>query len=252
MTDGQTNTAKGSRTGAGLALRSELARLSLPALRPSASRRLAWTNSLCLTFLLTGILGAAPEMPVPRLPPPAEEPIPVLIEPTPPPPPPPATETPSPDAPAPDSVEPSPAVAVALDSPQINFAVPTIGVVVVPLHMAAAPPLTPLKAPAVAKTEVAPPPVTILDTGRSGSRPAPDYPTALQRLEMEGTVQLLLTADAAGRVTEIQVAGSSGHAVLDQHTKDWVRRHWTLPPGEPGQAARAFTVPIRYTLARRH
>ncbi len=118
-------------------LKSELARVCLPAPERDAYRRLAWVNSLCLLFLLIGSLGAQYKLPVPKHAPPIEQPVPVVVEPLPPP------------APVPKPVErpneeekpkPQPSVAVTLDTPAINFAVPTIGTLVVPLSAAPTPP----------------------------------------------------------------------------------------------------------------
>ncbi len=39
-------------------LRDDLARLCLPAAQRDPDRQLAWVNSICLLFLLIGILGA--------------------------------------------------------------------------------------------------------------------------------------------------------------------------------------------------
>jgi len=47
-----------NRTSAGSGLKSELARFCLPAATQDATRKLAWANSICIFFLLIGLVGA--------------------------------------------------------------------------------------------------------------------------------------------------------------------------------------------------
>ena len=51
-----------------------------------------------------------------------------------------------------------------------------------------------------------------------------DYPSRALREERTGTTSFRVTVDAAGRVTDCQVTGSSGHADLDQATCQNVTR----------------------------
>jgi len=62
---------------------------------------------------------------------------------------------------------------------------------------------------------------------------------------MEGTVLLLITVDDVGRVVTIEVKQSSGHAQLDNHTVNHVRRRFTFPAG---QGVRVYQLPVVYTL----
>lgn len=237
------------QTVPGYGLKSDLARLCLPAANRDPNRELAWMNSICVLFLLIGILGARPpEVVVRPLPPLDVEIIPAIIEPIVP-----ATqaqeqaqeqETADQDQPAPPQV-----VAVTLDAPSINFAVPTMsGNLLVPSAVAKAPPLAPMAPPrAVAPLKNLP--VTLDNTGVGGERPAPTaYPKLAQDLGQQGAVTLLLTAGDASGLTSIEVAVSSGFPILDRHAKDWVKRHWTLPSGPAG---RLFEVTFNYRLPAR-
>ena len=66
-------------------LRDELARLCLPAATRDPNRKLAWANSICILFLIIGIVGARPTRISLQSPPPLEEVVPTIIEPMPPP-----------------------------------------------------------------------------------------------------------------------------------------------------------------------
>ncbi len=126
----------------GYELKDELARLCLPTANRDANRKLAWTNSICLLFLLIGLIGAkrAPGFvePAPR----AQEIVPMIFEPLPTPP---TMENQKTETSEDKTIAPQ-AVAVTLDTPAINFSVPTIGNLVVPDALAQAPTAKALKA----------------------------------------------------------------------------------------------------------
>jgi TonB family protein len=82
-------------------------------------------------------------------------------------------------------------------------------------------------------------------TGTGGDRPLPPYPTQALRRNLEGTIVLLLKADASGLITAIDVKETSCHEILNASTVEFVRRRWTLPPGDDG---RIFQVAITYRL----
>jgi TonB family protein len=220
-------------------LKGELARFCLPAANRDPNRKLAWVNSLCLLFLLIGVLGAKRGVVSLKPPPPLEQVLPVVIEPVVPP------QT-SPENPSPDQTEPEHpdtphVVVVTPDSPKINFAVPTIGNILAPNSLAQAPPLQPLQPPAPLKTQ----PTTLDVTGAGGDRPQPAYPPALIAHHEQGIVTLLLTADNAGGVASVELSSSSGFAALDHYTMDYIKRHWTLPTAKGGQL---FQVSVNYKL----
>jgi protein TonB len=221
-------------------LKSELAQFCLPEAKREPNRKLAWMNSICILFLLIGIFGASSAAFKIKNPPPIEQPIPVIVEQ--PPPPPTKIEAqqnpePTPESP-PQAAQP---VVVTLETPAINFSVPTIGTLVVPNAIATVPPANPLAPITPARNE----PTTISDTGKGGERPAPAYPDMARDLGQQGTVVLWMTVDERGMITEIKVLQSSGSRILDHNSLEFVKRHWILPSGASG---RIYEAPIRYVL----
>src|SRR5271170_5420932 len=69
---------------AGYQLKSELARVCLPAPARTARHRLAWANSICFLFLLIGVTGAQTRLPALLQVPPLQQAVPVIVEPLPP------------------------------------------------------------------------------------------------------------------------------------------------------------------------
>jgi protein TonB len=69
------------------------------------------------------------------------------------------------------------------------------------------------------------------------------YPREAIRHEIEGRVVLLLGLDAAGRVTAIEVASSSGHAILDDAALRAATRISALPGGR-----RQVLLPVEFRL----
>ena len=226
----------------GYELKSDLARLCLPAATHDVDRKFVWLNSICLLFLLIGLFGKPASVHIRPLPPP-EEVLPTIIEPvvTPP------TTVPElkPEETQPEKQETPQVVAVVPDSPDIHFSVPTIGNLLVPTELAVAPPLLPLQPP-VAIAQAASKAVLALDsTGSGGERPKPPYPRLALEHGQQGVVGLLITADATGNITLVEVKASSGYPFLDRSTLDFVKRRWTAPPGA---GPRSFEVTIRYRL----
>ena len=221
-------------------VRSDLARVCLPIPQGHPERALAWVNSVCLLFLIVAFSGVRPRLPMPKAVPPIEEPVPVIIQPLPPTPPPHA-EQPSKEE-APNDKTPAPrVVVVTLNSPAISFSVPTIGNVIVPNAIAQAPPVAALKPAAVVHNE----PKTIAATGQGGDRPQPPYPEMALKFGEQGTVVLLLTVDDSGVVESVTVKETSGSAILDRSAREFVKRHWIVPPGKGG---RVFQATISYQI----
>jgi TonB family protein len=214
-------------------LRDELSRYCLPQATRDPNRKLAWTNSVCILFLLIGILGwrHAPGFVEP--PPPAGEAVPVMVEPLTAPP----TETQPQEQTETDKSEAPQVVAVSLNTPAINFSVPTIGNLVVPSALAKAPPDVALK------REVQR--LAITSTGPGGDRPQPPYPKIALESAQQGSVTLLLSVDDTGVVTSIDVKETSGWPVLDHAALDFVKRHWIIPPIN---GTRLFEATITYKL----
>jgi protein TonB len=239
------NTINAHAGAGGYQLKSELARVCLPAPHAHAQRNLAWTNSICLLFLLIGLVGFRPKPPPPIAVKPLEEAQPVVLE-APPPPPPSTVDLTQDQKPLdkPDS-PPPPVVLVSRPSPAFKFAVPTPGgTLIVPNAMAVAPPADTSQQAAPSRPKPSQP-SRLENTGERGERPAPEYPEMARQLAQQGTVELLLTADEAGVLISVEVKESSGSSILDRAARDWVRRHWTVSPGAPG---RLFQARITYKL----
>jgi TonB family protein len=74
--------------------------------------------------------------------------------------------------------------------------------------------------------------------------PRPVYPYEARRQRMTGSGIALLTVDqSSGTVTDVQMAQSCGNVILDNSTRDTLRR-WHFKPG----TAAMVQVPITYTL----
>jgi protein TonB len=69
------------------------------------------------------------------------------------------------------------------------------------------------------------------------------YPRAAIERGLEGRVVLLLTLDAAGAVTAVEVAGGSGHALLDDAALKAALRIGRLPGGR-----RQVLLPVEFRL----
>ena len=236
------NVLGANRTELGYELRSELARSLLHATDRDPCRTLAWVNSVCILFLLIGVAGSKPASVAIKPLPPLEEATAAIVEPLPPPP-----QTQSEQLNQEQNNEETPetpqVVVVTPDAPSINFAVPTIGNVVVPNAIAQAPPLAPLKPVAPLRRQP-----TLLDlnsTGAGGERPQPPYPKIALDQGQQGSVTLRMTVDEAGLITAIEVARSSGFPILDHSALEFVKRRWTVPSGK---GARIYEATINYKI----
>jgi len=228
-----------NRTLPGYQLKDELARYCLPPANRDPNRKLAWVNSICILFLLIGILGAQslfiPIKPVP----PVEKVVATVIEPLPPPPS--SSEQQNPKPEDQQKQETPQVVVVTPEAPDITFSVPTIGNLVAPAGLAQAPPLNPSLAPAPLQSV----PLAIGNTGAGGERPQPPYPQIALEQGEQGRVTLSIDSDGQGNITAIQVKESSGFPVLDRSAMDFVRRHWRLPQGSGN---RLFEATITYKI----
>ncbi len=226
-----------NRTLPGYELKDELARFCLPPANRDSNRKLAWVNSICILFLLIGIFGSKPASTAIKPVPPLEEVIPTVIEPAPPPPQK-VTASEKQQQTEQNELEAAQVVVVTPEAPSINFAVPTIGTLVVPNAVAEAPPLKPLQA-------IRNNPAELNNTGTGGDRPRPPYPKIALEQGEQGTVTLLMTADDSGNIVSAEVKESSGFPILDRATLDYVKRHWKLPVGTGN---RLFETSITYRL----
>jgi len=131
------------------------------------------------------------------------------------------------------------ATGIRFDLPRVP---PPLELVEVPALARPAPP------PAIAARVVAP----AVDPRRPIGRPP--YPAQSARLGQEGLVRIGACVLPDGRLADVQLATSSGHALLDEAA----RRHLSRPgvrlaPGtRDGVAVRMCTViPVRFTIADR-
>jgi periplasmic protein TonB len=236
------NVLDANRTEFGYELRSELARSLLHATERDPNRTLAWVNSVCILFLLVGVAGSKPASvsikPLPAL----EDATAAIVEPLPPPPQalPDQLNQEQKNEETPDTPQ---VVVVTPDAPSINFAVPTIGNLVVANAMATAPPLAPLKP--VAPLRRQPVLINLTPTGGGGERPDPPYPKIALEQGQQGAVTLRMTVDEAGLIQTIEVARSSGFPILDHNALTFVKRRWTVPAGK---GARIYEATINYKI----
>jgi len=217
-----------NRTSPAYELKDELARLCLTTARREPERKLAWVNSVCLFFLLIGILGARQGVIAIKPVPPIRQEIPVVVQP--------AVLPPQPVASRPEQPQQNnqPRVLVALpNAPNVNFGVPSAGTLVTDAALASA--------PQAAQARVN----SLTNTGAGGERPEPPYPPIAEQTGEQGTVVLLLAGDDAGNVISVDVKQSSGFPLLDRATVDFVKRHWRLPTDT---GTRLFQTSITYKL----
>jgi protein TonB len=214
-------------------LKDELARYSLAEKDQDGTLTLAWVNSICILFLLIGIVGARRGAISIQSLPPIREVVPVVEIPV----------TLPPQKAVAEKKEPqeqhAPArVFVALpNTPNVNFSVPTIGTIVGSATLASAPPLNPLQP----QQQIA----SVGNTGTGGERPEPPYPQLAMQSGEQGTIVLLLNTDEDGLILSITLKESSGFPFLDQATVEFIKNHWRLPTSV---GTRVFQTSITYKL----
>lgn len=215
-------------------LKSELARLSLPSASRDGNLKLAWVNSVCILFLLIGIVGARRGIISIRSLPPIRTVVPVVVMPQTLPP---QKTTPQKTEQPQNQHEPARVLVTLPNTPNVSFSVPTIGTLVSSATLASAPPLNPLQP----QNQIA----SVNNTGTGGDRPQPPYPQLAAQSGEQGTIVLLLVANATGQVISVDVKQSSGFPFLDHATVEFVKNHWRLPTNAGTQR---FQTSITYKL----
>ena len=217
-----------NRTSPSYELKDELARLCLSTARREPERKLAWVNSVCMLFLLIGILGARQGVISIKPVPPIRQEVPVVVQPT--------VLPPQPVASKPEQAQPinQPRVLVALpNAPNVNFGIPTAGTLVADAALASAPQAAPVHIGSLS------------NTGTGGERPKPPYPPIAEQTGEQGIVVLVLTGDDAGNVVSVDVKESSGFPLLDRATVDFIKHHWRLPTDT---GTRLFQTSITFVI----
>lgn len=107
--------------------------------------------------------------------------------------------------------------------------------------------------PGVAEAKVAPPKAPVRTLAKLLVAAPPPYPAADVRKGNEGISSLEVCLDVRGRVTSASLAGSSGHASLDQAALKWVREARFTPAKVDGapQAVCGHSVDYAWKLDRR-
>src|SRR5437879_6873499 len=223
-------------------LSDELARLCLTLELRDSYRKLAWVDSVCILFLVIGLVCLRPPRIIEKpLTPPAEI-VPVVFTPP--------EEQPKPqpsvnqEQPKEETQEtpvetPQIPTVVAANAPNVAFAVPVEGTVVLaPVNRAPPPPMVTKAPPAQPKTFVP-------GKGEGGTFPWPtSYPREAMDQRLQGTVMLYVVVDQNGSPTQVDIKESSRHYVLDRFAQQWVKTHWRWLPGE----TRYFYVPFQFNL----
>jgi periplasmic protein TonB len=228
------------------ALSSDLARMCLPsAFKDGDHRRLAWANSVCLLFLVIGLVGFQSPSPVQPPPRKAEVLVPVLFTPPP--------EQPKPQ-PQPERISPAAKIDTvqAPETPEVVRVVPAASpaavAFAVPVQVAEAVPVAAYEPAALPVTYEAPPtpaagfnPNTRVD---GGHYPPPQYPSLALRNHYQGTVIVGLIVDGTGAVASAEIQKTSGYAVLDEAALEVVKKRWKFPPGP----RRSYYWPCEFRL----
>lgn len=158
-----------------------------------------------------------------------------------PPPPPPPIEIPKPKI---EVVEetPAPPEAPPIVAPEIEFVPEEPPVIVAPV----ADPV-----PTPEPVMVAPSPPTPDTMPRLIAGDKPEYPTAARRAGEQGVTQLDVCVNAAGRVTSVSVAGSSGSQRLDDAAAKWLRSERFTPAKINGVASAVCGHHVQYQWSLR-
>jgi protein TonB len=222
--------APGARAPGNYQLSDDLARLCLPQEFRDSYRVLAWVNSICILFLLIGLVGLKPprviERPLSEL----QDVVPVVFTP------PEEQQKPEteqkPDEPQEpqDTPTDSPTVltVVAPADANVAFSVPVEGTVAVAKSVAfASPP------PAITHAAPQRPSQFNPNAQHEGSFPEPRYPGTALRNRYQGTVLVEIMVDGSGAVSSAKVQKSSGFPTLDDAALDVVKNRWRFPPGKP-------------------
>ena len=85
---------------------------------------------------------------------------------------------------------------------------------------------------------------TLFTGGGGGRFPQPSYPASARSARVQGMVRLMITVEASGLPSSVDIQSSSGSAALDSAAADCLRRRWRWPSGP----VRRYIVPVRFQL----
>jgi periplasmic protein TonB len=210
-------------------LSDDLARLCLPQEFKDTYRTLAWVNSICLLFLLVGLVGLKAPRVIHRPLSEISDPVPVVFTPP--------EEQPKqdPEVKPDEDLKPmdtptdTPVVAAVVavaDSAAVAFSVPVQGAVAIAsaAHLATPPP--PINQAPARPTQFNP------NVADGGSYPPPSYPATALRNRYQGTTIIEIRVGADGAIASAKVQKSSGFPVLDEGALDVVSKRWRFTPGK--------------------
>ncbi|HEV7692959.1 MAG TPA: TonB family protein [Hyphomonadaceae bacterium] len=142
-----------------------------------------------------------------------------------------------PDPPKVEKVKP-------IDVPPPELVAPDIPIVSPEPPVITAPPAPPEP---VLATPPAPPAPAAPDTRpKLQTSSKPEYPAASIRASEQGTTKLEVCVSAQGRVTSVNVTGSSGSSRLDQAAASWLQRAKFSPAVSGGQPTALCGHPVIY------
>lgn len=162
-----------------------------------------------------------------------------------------------PQAPTPPA--PPPPVAPPRPQPVLNEVLRTSAPAVAQSVLAAQPEPFELPVPASQPAQAAPAPSASAAASPDSEAsidydfaPLPDYPRPAMQRGLQGTVLLRIAVDHQGRVQQVEIEQSSGHAQLDRAALLQVSRHWRFRPAlRGGQPVAGWVrVPIEFSLRR--
>jgi protein TonB len=216
-------------------------RLCLPQEFKDSYHTLAWVNSICLLFLVVGLIGLRPPKVIHKPLSEVVESVPVDFT---------QPEEPSKTEPEvkPDEEQPQDTptktpqvvrVVRVADSSAVAFAVPVQGALAVAQEARLATPPPP--------TNQAPPRAVQFNpnTAGGGSFPDPKYPALARRNQYQGTVIIEFMVDESGTLTSVKVQKSSDFLVLDEEALDTVKNRWHFIAGKPGYFFKPFTFRLQ-------
>ena len=85
---------------------------------------------------------------------------------------------------------------------------------------------------------------TLFNGAGTGRFTSPTYPASARSARQQGSVRILVTVEASGLPSTVEVQTSSGFGALDNAARDHIQRRWRWPSG----TVRRFIVPIRFVL----